>query len=266
LLGLAALAALTWTVTFGPLRPTPIPGQDGARLAAADDQVTGPTGEVLYAASCAACHGVGGGGTANGPALTAVGAAAVDFMLRTGRMPAPAPGEAVRRAQPAYSDADIRALVEYVAALGSGPAIPNVQVTGATDIAAGRAAYVATCAACHGAGATGDAVGGGAVAPPLLETAPTQVGEAIRVGPGAMPAFDPRQVSDAQLSQIAGYLQFLRHQSAPGGQTVGGVGPVAEGYVAWIVYLVGLLAVTRWIERRRTSASAEATRHDGSRA
>jgi ubiquinol-cytochrome c reductase cytochrome c subunit len=250
LLALSSLIVLGWAAIDGPLAAPAIPRPPGPAVAALG-QVNGPPGEVLYTANCAACHGVGGGGSTNGPALTASGAATVDFMLRTGRMPLPEPGQPVRRGRPAFNDADIEALVAYVSSLGSGPPIPNVQVDSASDLAAGRAAYVATCAACHGAGAGGDAVGGGAEAPPLLDTAPTQVGEAIRIGPGAMPAFDPRQVSDAQLSQIAAYLQFLRHQAAPGGETVGGVGPVAEGYVSWLVYLVGLLAVTRWIERRR---------------
>jgi ubiquinol-cytochrome c reductase cytochrome c subunit len=67
-----------------------------------------------------------------------------------------------------------------------------------------------------------------------------------------MPAFDEAQVTDDQLSQIAAYLQFLNaRDSSPGGAAIGGVGPVAEGYVGWLVYLVGLLAITRWIERSR---------------
>jgi len=253
-LALTALLVLLGLALAGPLRSPRVAAPAGAQLAAvagAADQVTGSAGEVLYTASCAACHGVGGVGTSNGPALTASGAAAADFMLRTGRMPLPEPGQIVRRSQPVFDDAQITALVAYVASLGAGPTIPPVQVDSSTDIAAGRAAYVATCAACHGAGASGDAVGGGAEAPPLLGTAPTQVGEAIRIGPGPMPAFDRRQVSDAQLSQIAAYLQFLRHEAAPGGQTVGGVGPVAEGYVGWLVYLVAIVGVARWIEGRR---------------
>ena len=250
-LALAALLALIGLAVAGPLRSPRAPDPVGRQVAAVTGQVVGGEGAALYTASCAACHGVGGGGTADGPALTQVGAAGADFMLRTGRMPLPGPGQDVRRSTPAFDDAQIRALVAYVASLGDGPAIPSVQVEGATDIAAGRAAYVATCAACHGAGASGDAVGGGAIAPPLLGTAPTQVGEAIRTGPGAMPRFDEHQVSDAQLSQIAAYLQFLRHEAAPGGQTVGGVGPVAEGYVGWLVYLVAIVGVARWIERRR---------------
>jgi ubiquinol-cytochrome c reductase cytochrome c subunit len=252
-LALVALVALIGLAIGGPLQSPRVPIAPADVADTTANQVSGPSGEVLYAASCAACHGIRGEGTPNGPALGSSGAAGADFMLRTGRMPLPEPGQDVRRAQPAFNDAQIAALVAYVASFGNGPGIPPVQVSGSTDIAAGRAAYVATCAACHGAGASGDAVGGGAVAPPLLDTAPTQVGEAIRIGPGAMPAFDQRQVSDAQVSQIAAYLQFLRKQAAPGGQTVGGVGPVAEGYVGWLVYLVAIVGAARWIERRRRS-------------
>ena len=261
--GLAALvtvACLGWAAIAGPLAGPAVPPPQGAQIAAAGGAAglaqvtTTDRGLELFQASCAACHGPGGVGTPNGPALLDAGAASTDFMLRTGRMPRPAPNVAVRRDSPVFNDADIQAIVGYVASLGTGPPIPNVQVTGATDTAAGRAAYIATCAACHGAGASGDAVGGGSVAPPLLGTAPTQVGEAIRTGPGNMPAFDPSQISDAQLTEIAGYLQFLKQRSAaPGGVTLGGVGPVAEGYVGWLLYLVALVGVTRWIERRRRS-------------
>jgi quinol---cytochrome-c reductase cytochrome c subunit len=252
--GLAAITALVavgWTVTAGPLASAQLPAGPGIPAAGPGGQVSGPPGKVLYDSSCAACHGSQGGGTANGPALTDSGAAAADFMLRTGRMPLSAPGQPERRGPPAFSDTDIQALVAYVASFGNGPPIPGVQVTDASDLTAGRAAYIANCAACHGAGGSGDAVGGGAVAPPLLDTAPTQVGEAIRIGPGVMPQFDPRQVSDQDLSSIAAYLAFLRTRAAPGGLTTGGVGPVAEGYVAWIVYLAAFLLVARWIERRR---------------
>jgi ubiquinol-cytochrome c reductase cytochrome c subunit len=253
---LALLAALGWIVTVGPLAPSGLP-TGRAIAAAAPGQVVAPPGQILYETSCAACHGPQGGGTAVGPALTNSGAATADFMLRTGRMPQPAPGVDVRRGRPIYSEAEIQALVAYVASLGNGPAIPGVQVNESSDLAAGRAAYVATCAACHGAAGSGDAVGGGADAPPLLDTAPTQVGEAIRIGPGVMPAFDARQVSDQDLSAIAAYLQFLKQKAAPGGLSAGGVGPVAEGYVGWIVYLAGLLLVTRWIERRRQRSDRE---------
>ena len=184
----------------------------------------------------------GRAGTANGPAIRNVGAAAADFMLRTGRMPLAAPNEPVRAGPAGLQRAEIKALVAYVASLGPRAAASRTsRSTTRADIAAGRAAYIATCAACHGAGASGDAVGGGAVAPPLLTRAPTQVGEAIRTGPGAMPAFDPHRSPTTQLAEIAAYLQFLRDRPRRAARPVGGSGPVAEGYVGWIVYGVGLL-------------------------
>ncbi|MGH2465219.1 MAG: cytochrome C, partial [Candidatus Limnocylindrales bacterium] len=67
----------------------------------------------------------------------------------------------------------------------------------------------------------------------------------------AMPAFSAQQISYEYLNAIAAYLAFLDSKAAPGGATIAGVGPVAEGYVAWLVYLVGLLLAARWIERQR---------------
>ena len=246
---LGGLVAVGWTVALGPLAPTPVPPRSD-RIAMVTGQVQSAPGQALYEASCAACHGARGEGTADGPSIVNAGAALVDFMVRTGRMPLSRPDSPGQRGRPIFDDAEIKALVEYVASFGEGPAIPNVQVSSAADLAAGRAAYTATCAACHGAGAGGDAVGGGAVAPPLLDTPPTQVGEAIRTGPGAMPAFDEHQIPDEQLNNIAAYLHSCVIEAAPGGQPVGGTGPVAEGYVAWIAYGVGLLLVARWIGRR----------------
>lgn len=206
----------------------------------------------LYVASCAACHGPAGEGTPNGPSLLGVGAASVDFMLRTGRMPLPEPGAPMTRGRPAFSDEEIRALVAYVAAFGGGgPPIPDVQVSRG-DVARGRELFVTSCAACHGAGASGDSVGGGFVAPPLLGVDPTILGEAIRTGPGVMPVFDEGQLSPADVDAIAAYLAYLRsREAAPGGFPLAGVGPVAEGYVAWLIGAGLLVLAARWTERRR---------------
>lgn len=225
---------------------------DVGPASAAVGQVSGGEGAALYLESCAACHGPGGVGSADGPPLIGVGAAAADFMLRTGRMPLSAPGAPLVRRDPVFSDQQIRVLVDYVAGLdgGGGPAIPEVQVTGA-DLARGRDLFITSCAACHGAGAGGDSVGGGFVAPPLLGIDPVTVGEAIRTGPGAMPVFGPGQISDDELGAIAAYLSYLQDEAAPGGLTLGGAGPVVEGYVAWLVGIGLLLLAVRQIERRR---------------
>jgi ubiquinol-cytochrome c reductase cytochrome c subunit len=243
--GLLALTAIVfgWVLT-GAMSPAPPIAGAGA----AHGQVTGGEGAALYLQSCAACHGPGGVGSADGPPIAGVGAASADFMLRTGRMPLAAPDAPLIAKDPAFDDVQIRALVDYVASLGGGPPIPNVQVTGA-DPAKGRDLFITSCAACHGPGAGGDSVGGGFVAPPLLDQTPVIVGEAIRTGPGAMPVFGPGQISDEGLDDVAAYLVYLREQAAPGGATLGGSGPVVEGYVAWFVGMGLLVLAARQIER-----------------
>jgi ubiquinol-cytochrome c reductase cytochrome c subunit len=244
---LIALMAIVlgWVLTGAMSAAPPVPG-----AGAAPRQVTGGEGAALYLQSCAACHGPGGVGSAEGPPLIGAGAASADFMLRTGRMPLSAPGAPLIRHDPAFGDEQIRALVDYVASLGDGPAIPDVQVTGA-DPAKGRDLFITSCAACHGPGAGGDSVGGGFVAPPLLGANPVIVGEAIRTGPGAMPVFGPGQISDQELNNVAAYLVYLHDDAAPGGATLGGSGPVVEGYVAWLVGMGLLVLAARQIERRK---------------
>jgi ubiquinol-cytochrome c reductase cytochrome c subunit len=207
-------------------------------------------GQDLFLTSCAACHGPQGAGTASGPDIRNAGAALADFMLRTGRMPLADPGSAARGGPVQFSDADIQALVAYVASLGNGPAIPSVQVTGA-DVGKGRDLFITNCAACHGPAGGGGAVGGGFVAPGLVNANPTTVGEAALTGPGPMPRFS---FSPDELNDLAAYVQFLQNAPHPGGATGPAVGPVTEGFVAAIA-LLGLLLVARWVGGRREVSS-----------
>ncbi len=211
----------------------------------------------MFEQSCAACHGMQGQGTANGPAIANRGAADVDFVLRTGRMPLAAPNLPMVRHTPVFDDAQIRAIVAYVASLGQGPPIPNVTTTGA-DLAHGRSLFIENCAACHAATGAGDAVGGGFVAPALNQADPTTVGEAMRVGPGAMPVFGPQLFSAKDVNDIAAYIQYLQQTPSPAGIQLAGVGPVAEGFVAALVGLGLLLIVVRFIGRRTATEPATA--------
>jgi ubiquinol-cytochrome c reductase cytochrome c subunit len=233
-------AAATGLGLFGPT---------GAALAAPGDpspaapqQVADlTTGRALFLQSCASCHGQTGDGGPSGPSIRNAGAALTDFVLRTGRMPLPDPATPMRRGQPVFDAAAIRALVAYVSSLGSGPAIPSVQTTGA-DLAAGQRLYTANCAACHGAGGAGGTVGR-SVAPALDQADATTVGEAVVTGPDPMPVFS---FSQQQLDNLAAYVIALRNLPHPGGLQIAEIGPVAEGFLAGFVGIVTLLAVARW--------------------
>jgi ubiquinol-cytochrome c reductase cytochrome c subunit len=206
-----------------------------------------PDGTALYATSCSSCHGTDGKGTSDGPTLLDEGPAAVDWVLRTGRMPLHAPGDqAVARSKPSYDRAQIDAIISYLRSLGmKGPAIPEVDLSGA-DIVNGGEIFSRNCASCHQAVAQGGAVNGGRDAPSLQSTDALTIAEVLRVGPGVMPnfsGFDRAQVADVS----AWVTQVGQKPDDRGGAGIGHIGPIAEGLVIWLVIAVGALGALRWI-------------------
>ena len=204
-------------------------------------------GNELFVASCASCHGAGGVGTDQGPALIGVGAAAADFQLTTGRMPLANPkGQPVRKPR-AFNAAEIRALVAYVASLGPGLAIPHVDVA-AGDLSKGGTLFRLNCAACHSSAGVGGALSYGSDAPSLQSATPTQIAEAIRTGPGQMPVFGSDTFSKRQVDSIVRYVKYLQHPDDPGGFSLGRIGPITEGMVALLIGIPLLLFVCVRIE------------------
>ena len=219
---LALLGQIAWS-----FRPEPSRAQT-------DQQAQG---QALYEANCSTCHGLQGEGTANGPSLQNAGPAAVDFMLSTGRMPLANPGDQPVRDEPKFTPDQTAAIVAYVETIApGGEPIPTVDPA-AGDLARGAEVFLNTCAGCHGAGATGDSVGGGQIAPTINPADPTQIGEAIRIGPGVMPRFGPETIDQADLDSLAAYLLWLRDHGEDGGLQLGRVGAVAEGLVIVVVGL-----------------------------
>lgn len=211
-------------------------------------------GKDLFAINCTSCHGIAGGGTAQGPSLRGVGAASIDFMLSTGRMPLGDPAQQPQRQLPKFDQTDIDALVAYVTSMEpGGPEIPLVDPSSG-NLSEGMQAFVNTCASCHGSGATGDSVGGGQIAPPLYDATPVQTAEAIRTGPGVMPRFSERTITPEQVSSIVLYIDSLRtndERANIGGAQLGRVGAVAEGFVALVIGL-GLLTLVVYLTGSKT--------------
>lgn len=205
---------------------------------------------VIYEQDCAACHGADGKGTARGPNLTGVGEAAVDFMLSTGRMPKRGAASKQPPYTPTIPEADIKALDQYVTNLVAkgGPGIPTVDPSKG-DQGHGHVLFDENCAACHGWGGSGGILYNRMV-PAITEATPTQIGEALRVGPSAMPVFGPHQLSQSQVDDIAAYIEETKHPSDQGGNPISHLGPAAEGAVIWLVAMVGLLLLIRWIGER----------------
>ena len=210
-------------------------------------------GEHLYGQYCVACHGangegVTGGGRRQGPPLAGVGARAADFYLRTGYMPLQEAGKQPRRSRVLFGEREIRALVAYVASLGPGRAVPKPQ-PGRGSLSDGQRLFTDHCAGCHQVVAAGGYLTGG-IAPPLQEATPTQVAEAIRIGPYVMPRFSERQLSRHDVDSIVRYVEWAKHPDDRGGWALGHVGPVPEGMVTWFLGAGALVGACLVIGRR----------------
>jgi ubiquinol-cytochrome c reductase cytochrome c subunit len=210
-------------------------------------------GKSLFAVECATCHGIAGQGTANGPSLIGAGAAAVDFQVSTGRMPAKEPGAQMDRKPVTFTPAQIRQLAAYVASLGGGPAVPaQDQVSSAgADTGLGQQLFSANCAACHNVVGAGGALTYGKYAPPLTQSTPTQIYEAMQTGPEAMPVFNDTTLTPSQKRDIIAYVTQTRSEPNPGGFSLGKIGPVTEGLVAWLGGLGFLVLAALWITSKR---------------
>jgi ubiquinol-cytochrome c reductase cytochrome c subunit len=247
----------------------------GLDMPAASSPVPGPSPDAraIFLRDCAACHGADGRGTVRGPDLAGVGRGFADYELTTGRMPLlglPAqdpnhtkvlrqiPGVAfmasppvlpTRRAAPAYPPDVIAALDDYVGSFGiGGPDIPNVELVGA-DLARGGEIFRLDCAACHQWAGEGGALLN-RVAPDLHRATPVQIAEAVRSGPGQMPAFGPSAISVSDLNNLLAYVRYLDHPRDRGGNGLWHLGPFAEGAIALILGVGVLLLVTGWIGER----------------
>jgi ubiquinol-cytochrome c reductase cytochrome c subunit len=216
-----------------------------------------PDVRQTFLADCATCHGADGHGTNRGPTLVGVGRASLDYYLTTGRMPITDPNkflgnpnQEIERHTPYYPPEVITRLEDYIQGLTGpgGPPIPDMNPL--ANRAAGGEVFRLQCAACH----AWDGDGGALLhreAPQLHDATATQVGEAVRVGPGLMPAFGHAAIDDRQLDQLAAYVRYLAHPEDRGGDPLWHLGPFAEGFVAWAIGMTFLLLTIRWIGERK---------------
>ena len=215
-------------------------------------------GKKLYSVGCASCHGTGGQGSSDGPSLVGVGAAAVDFQVGTGRMPAQQPGAQIPKKKVIYSQAEIDQLAAFIASLGAGPTIPTksqVSPEGA-DIAKGGELFRTNCAQCHNFTGKGGALTHGKYAPSLEGVDPKHIYEAMQTGPQNMPSFPDTTLSEKNKQDIIAYLDAVNgdETESPGGLELGGLGPVSEGLFGWVFGLGTLVAVAVWVAARTAKA------------
>jgi len=195
-----------------------------------------------------------------------VGAAAVDFQVGTGRMPATGGGPQVPQKKRVFTPDEIAALAAYVASLGPGPAVPNpsdYSLAGLSEeqrqeaIARGGQIFLTNCTACHNFEGSGGAMPRGGYAPKIRGVEPKYIFEAMLTGPQAMDNFSNGNLSVDEKRDIIAYLQSLQDNPDYGGFGMGGIGPVSEGMFAWIVGIGSLVLVATWIATHTARTSKE---------
>jgi ubiquinol-cytochrome c reductase cytochrome c subunit len=117
----------------------------------------------------------------------------------------------------------------------------------------GRELFTDHCAGCHQVAAEGGILTG-AKAPPLDRASPTEIAEAVRVGPYVMPKFSARDISDEELDAIVAYVQYAKNPQDAGGWGISHLGPFPEGMVTWLLAMTVLVATCVAIGRRGTRA------------
>jgi ubiquinol-cytochrome c reductase cytochrome c subunit len=210
-------------------------------------------GKNLFAVSCATCHGEYAQGSSVAPSLVGAGAAAVDFQVSTGRMPLKQTDAEAARKPPVFTPQETYAIAAYVASLGGGPPIPagsQVSTAGAST-ALGQSLFNANCAQCHNYAGAGGALTDGKYAPPLTQATNQQMYEAMLTGPEAMPVFNDNTITPSEKRDIIAYVTQTRTEANPGGFSLGRVGPVTEGLVAWLGGMTALVLAALWITAKR---------------
>ncbi len=208
-------------------------------------------GRKLFVANCANCHGANGLGIDElGPSLAGVGAASVDFQMGTGRMPMTEPGvQAADDLPRKFSDEEISDIAAYVATLGPGPAIPEEKYTDAAkgDPGKGGEIFRVNCAMCHNSAGAGGALTRGKDAPPLQGVSGKHIYEAMETGPQSMPVFNDANLSAEDKRDVIAYIKGQEKAGNPGGNPLGGYGPVPEGLFVWTAGLGMLVGAAIWL-------------------
>jgi len=268
-----ALALFAMGALYTAVAPSSSSNADGGQSTQVEE------GKALYQVGCSSCHGLQGEGTSQGPTLIGVGSAAVDFQMATGRMPATAPGAQIPTKPNRYTEAEIAAIGAYIDSLGTGITIPeqgqysmsrpqrnafpegtagDAEYNAAVEeyervVARGGELFRTNCSACHNFEGKGGALPEGKYAPSLVGVSGKHIWEAMRTGPQQMPVFSQEVITDDDARAIIAYLNEL-HSRPNGGLDLGGLGPVSEGFWAWVLGIGGAVAFAVWITAKGVRA------------
>lgn len=208
-------------------------------------------GKQLFENNCIECHGANLQGEQDrAPSLIGVGSAAVYFQVATGRMPLAEQSAQAEQKPPKFTPQQIDAIAAYVEANGGGPQTPSKTDSQLSqgNPAQGGQLFRLNCASCHNFTGQGGALSSGKFAPSLQNASPSVIYTAMLSGPQNMPKFSDRQLTPQEKQDIIAYITSVQNgNNDPGGNGLGGLGPISEGFIAWAVGIAALVGVTLWI-------------------
>jgi ubiquinol-cytochrome c reductase cytochrome c subunit len=254
----AALALGIGLLTAGGLYTAFAP-QPQVATAQSTDAALVAKGQDLYNNHCISCHGSNLQGVPDrGPTLIGVGDAAAYFQVSTGRMPLSSQGPQAVRKPPlplfdpntAEGQANLDALGAFIQANGGGPQRPAAEGAAlrGSDPARGGELFRLNCASCHNFTGRGGALSSGKFAPNLDPATELDIYTAMLTGPQNMPKFSDRQLAPQEKEDIIAYVKSVTNgNNNPGGDPLGGIGPVSEGLVAFIVGIAAMIGFALWL-------------------
>ncbi|MBV7281681.1 c-type cytochrome [Corynebacterium sp. TAE3-ERU30] len=263
----AGALALTVGLTGAGLLAHALTPDAQVATAQKDDAALIQEGKDIYDVACITCHGTNLQGVeGRGPSLIGVGEGAVYFQVHSGRMPMLRNEAQAQRKTPRYNEHQALALAAYVDANGGGPGlVKNEDGTIAmeslrgshydgtidpADVARGGELFRLNCASCHNFTGRGGALSSGKYAPVLDPANEQEIYQAMLTGPQNMPKFSDRQLSLDEKKDIIAYIKSTKETPSPGGWSLGGLGPVAEGMFMWLAGMAALIAAALWIGSR----------------
>ena len=100
---------------------------------------------------------------------------------------------------------------------------------------------------CPYVAAAGGALTEGKYAPDIMDTSALHMYAAMVTGPQNMPVFSDMNLTEDDKRDIISALLYQQNEPAPGGFTIGSLGPVSEGLFVWVFGIGALIAITVWI-------------------
>ena len=152
-----------------------------------------------------------------------------------------------------YNEKQVEALAAYVASLAPGPEVPgeshlNYERDG--SIAEGGELFRTNCAMCHNFAGQGGALSQGKYAPTIMGVEPKHIYEAMVTGPQSMPVFSDKTITPEEKLSVIKWIKAAEAEPNLGGATMGRIGPVSEGLLAWVLGLGLLIGIAVWLTTR----------------